>query len=532
MEITRCGFDPLCRRGDGREISFFALALLTSPLSTSSPPPSFSLSLTTSASTTPPLPPTHPLQLLKILERFNVDPNLGLTDAQVLASRALHGPNELPPEPATPLWRRLLAQFDDLLVRILVAAAVVDLLISWANGELGSRSSFVEPGVIFLILVANAAVGVATEANAERALEALREYEAGEAVVLRCSAAAAGGEAGARRRTVPARDLVPGDVVEVAVGDRVPADVRLISTGHAHHHARFQSSSGIGPGSSAGQQQQQKQQQQQPLYYDSVGGGEVRVDQSILTGESDSVPKRPSASPVKGALPLPPLQQQQQQQQPELRRPPSPPAFGDGAPAPPTAANRAVAQDKTCILFSGTTVTSGRGRGVVVGTGAATAIGAVRAALADAAASSADAPSPLKQKLDEFGETLSKLIAAVCVLVWVANLPRFRDGRHGGTWLGGALYYFKIAVALAVAAIPEGLPAVVTTCLALGTRAMVSVFFPFERSGQRSEEAFLSFSSSSGEGSGAKKPFYFLLRAGRRSCLSLASLRSLARRKR
>ena len=532
MEITRCGFDPLCRRGDGREISFFALALLTSPLSTSSPPPSFSLSPTTSASTTPPLPPTHPLQLLKILERFNVDPNLGLTDAQVLASRALHGPNELPPEPATPLWRRLLAQFDDLLVRILVAAAVVDLLISWANGELGSRSSFVEPGVIFLILVANAAVGVATEANAERALEALREYEAGEAVVLRCSAAAAEGEAGARRRTVPARDLVPGDVVEVAVGDRVPADVRLISTGHAHHHARFQSSSGIGPGSSAGQQQQQQQQQQQPLYYDSVGGGEVRVDQSILTGESDSVPKRPSASPVKGALPLPPLQQQQQQQQPELRRPPSPPAFGDGAPAPPTAANRAVAQDKTCILFSGTTVTSGRGRGVVVGTGAATAIGAVRAALADAAASSADAPSPLKQKLDEFGETLSKLIAAVCVLVWVANLPRFRDGRHGGTWLGGALYYFKIAVALAVAAIPEGLPAVVTTCLALGTRAMVSVFFPFERSGQRSEEAFLSFSSSSGAGSGAKKPFYFLLRAGRRSCLSLASLRSLARRKR
>jgi len=380
----------------------------------------------------------------------------------VSASRALHGPNELPPEPPTPLWRRLLAQFDDLLVRILVAAAVVDLLISWANGELGSRSSFVEPGVIGLILVANAAVGVATEANAERALEALREYEAGEAVVIRNNGC---------RRTVAARELVPGDVVEVAVGDRVPADLRLISTGHAHHHHLSQSpnnnsrSNGGGNGTKT---------PPPPPPYDSYGGGEVRVDQSILTGESDSVPKLPAASPVKGASGGGVSSSLQQNQ----LRPPSPPAFG-GIIVPSSTSNscnnsnKAVAQDKTCILFSGTTVTSGRGRGVVVGTGHATAIGAVRAALADAAASSADAPTPLKQKLDEFGEVLSKLIAAVCVLVWVVNIPRFRDSKHGGTWLGGALYYFKIAVALAVAAIPEGLPAVVTTCLALGTRAMV-----------------------------------------------------------
>ena len=426
-------------------------------------------------------PLLHPHQILQILERFNVDPSLGLSESQVFASRSLHGANELPPEPATPLWRRLLAQFDDLLVRILVAAAVVDLLISWANGELGSRSSLVEPGVIGLILVANAAVGVATEANAERALEALREYEAGEAVVIRD---------GGRRRTVPAGDLVPGDVVEVSVGDRVPADIRLISTGHSHLHRHQQ------------QQEQQQQQQQQspdsrnlqqnesgsktsgsPAFYDSFGGGEVRVDQSILTGESDSVAKAPAASPVKGGGGA-----QQQQQQ---LRPPSPPAFG-GVAVPSTnstgggssSGNKAVAQDKTCILFSGTTVTSGRGRGIVVGIGHATAIGAVRAALADAAASSADAPTPLKQKLDEFGEVLSKLIAAVCVLVWVVNIPRFRDSKHGGTWIGGALYYFKIAVALAVAAIPEGLPAVVTTCLALGTRAMVSWLFFFSVEGE------------------------------------------------
>ena len=312
-----------------------ALDLLFISFFLSSPPPS-------------PIPPP-PTTQLQILERFNVDPSLGLTDAQVLASRALHGPNELPPEPPTPLWRRLLAQFDDLLVRILVAAAVVDLLISWANGELGSRSSLVEPGVIALILVANAAVGVATEANAERALEALREYEAGEAVVVR---------SGGRRRTVPARDLVPGDIVEVAVGDRVPADLRLISTGHAHHrqhqspNSRNQTKGSNGGGGS-------KTPPPAALFYDSLGGGEVRVDPSILTGESDS-----------GAL----LHQEQQQQQ-QLRRPPSPPAFGDNnsssvsigasaSAAPPSSSNRAVAQDKTCILFSGTTVPSGRGRGV------------------------------------------------------------------------------------------------------------------------------------------------------------------------
>ncbi|KAJ8483786.1 hypothetical protein OPV22_016271 [Ensete ventricosum] len=314
--------------------------------------------------------------VFEVLEAFGVDPTKGLTDFQVADNAKIYGRNVLPQEESTPFWKRVLNQFDDLLVKILIAAAVVSFLLALINGETG-LTAFLEPSVIFMILAANAAVGVITETNAEKALVELRAYQADVATVLRNGCFS----------ILPATELVPGDIVEVGVGCKVPADMRMVE----------------------------------------MLSSQLRVDQAILTGESCSVAK-------------------------DLES---------------TVATNAVYQDKTNILFSGTVVVAGRARAIVVGVGSNTAMGSIR----DAMLRTVDEATPLKKKLDEFGTFLAKVIAGICVLVWVVNIGHFRDPSHGG-FMRGAIHYFKIAVALAVAAIPEGLPAVVTTCLALGTKRM------------------------------------------------------------
>lgn len=288
----------------------------------------------------------------------------------------------LPEQAPKSLFKLILAQFEDQLVLILLGSAVVSFILALfedAEQPGGSwMTAFVEPLVILLILIANATVGVVQETNADKAIDALKEYSPDEAHVLR----------NGQLVRLPASEIVPGDVVSVHVGDRIPADCRILS---------FSSSS-------------------------------FRVDQAMLTGESMSVPKTDKA--VKD--------------------------------------DAAVKQDQVNMLFAGTTVVNGAAHALVVLTGEKTALGSIHSSISS---DEDDEKTPLKRKLDDFGDQLAKVISVICVLVWLVNIRHFGDAGHHG-WLKGAIYYLKIAVALAVAAIPEGLAAVITACLALGTKKM------------------------------------------------------------
>ncbi|KAF8266598.1 Ca-transporting ATPase [Lactarius quietus] len=315
----------------------------------------------------------------EVLNHFQISSKNGLSQEQVVLHSDRYGTNELPDEPGTPLWELILEQFKDQLVLILLGSAVVSFVLAVLERteDASPFGAFVEPSVILLILVANAAVGVIQESNAEKAIDALMQYSPDEANVLRSG----------KVNRINASKIVPGDIVVVSVGDKIPADCRLLS----------------------------------------VSSSSFRVDQAILTGESVSVSKSLDVIPD----------------------------------------IKAVKQDMTNMLFTGTTVVNGSARAIVVLTGQNTAIGDIHKSIS----SQISEKTPLKRKLDEFGDQLAKVITAICVLVWVINVRHFWDPAHHGA-LKGAVYYFKIAVALAVAAIPEGLAAVITACLALGTKKM------------------------------------------------------------
>lgn len=325
------------------------------------------------------------------LKEFNVKIDKGLSSYEVEKRRERYGWNELIKEKGKPLWRLVLEQFDDMLVKILLVAACISFILAYMHGGEAGESGFeayVEPFVIVLILVLNAIVGVWQETNAEKALEALKEMQSESGKVLRD---------GYFVPNLPARELVPGDIVELRVGDKVPADMRVAA----------------------------------------LKTTTLRAEQSSLTGEAMPV--------LKGTEPI----------------------FVDDCEL----------QAKENMVFAGTTIVNGSCICIVISTGMNTEIGKIQTQIHEASLEETD--TPLKKKLDEFGSRLTTAIGLVCLIVWVINYKNFLSWDVVDGWPANirfsfekCTYYFKIAVALAVAAIPEGLPAVITTCLALGTRKM------------------------------------------------------------
>jgi len=320
------------------------------------------------------------VSVIEILRGQNVTLEKGLTESEVQARRKTYGANELEQEERTPLWKLVLEQFEDKLVQILLFAAALSFVLAFFEEHLSWVEAFVEPAVILLILIINAIVGVWQESNAENALEALKKMQSLHSPTLRD---------GSWIDHLPTEELVPGDVVQIRVGDRAPADVRLCKLNTAT----------------------------------------LRADEGALTGESETVFKNIEA--ISGAENI---------------------------------------SDQKNMVFAGTTISGGKAIGVVTSTGMSTEIGKIQSAVQEA--SEDTEKTPLNQKLDQFGDILTQVITGICVLVWIMNFNQFFDPVFGGVFKG-CIYYLKIAVALGVAAIPEGLPAVITLCLALGTKKMV-----------------------------------------------------------
>ncbi|HEX6418113.1 MAG TPA: cation-translocating P-type ATPase [Acidimicrobiales bacterium] len=299
--------------------------------------------------------PWHDVPVPQACAALHVDPGRGLEDAEADRRLARVGPNQLGEAPRRPPWLLFLDQFRNLLVVVLLAAAVL-------AGLIGDLKDTVVVGTVLLF---NAVLGFVQEHRAERSLAALKRMLVPTAKVRRHGDV----------REVPAETLVPGDVVLLAAGDRVPADGRLVAT---------------------------------------TG---VEIDESALTGESTPVAK--SVPPAPAAAPL---------------------------------------AERSSMAHMNSVVTRGRAEVLVTATGMGTEMGRLAGLLQRAG----EAPTPLQVRLDALARRLA-LVAAVAVGLFVA-LGLVRGGSLADTLLA--------AVALAVAAIPEGLPAVVTVTLAVGVHRM------------------------------------------------------------
>lgn len=283
-----------------------------------------------------------------------VDSGLSVDEAK--ARLETYGANRLPAPPKRSRLTCFWLQFHNILIYVLIGSAIITMLLA----------HWIDALVILAVVVANAIIGFTQEGKAEKAMEAIRQMLAPRANVLR----------GAERMTIEGENLVPGDIVLMEAGDKVPADLRLL-TAHG-----------------------------------------LSIQEAILTGES--VPVEKNIDPVAAIAPL---------------------------------------GDRSCMAFSGTLVTSGQGKGVVVATGANTNIGCISGLLAEVEMLT----TPLVAQMGVFAKWLTLAILLLATLLlgygYLVNQYHFAE-------------IFMAVVGLSVAAIPEGLPAVLTITLAIGVQAM------------------------------------------------------------
>lgn len=334
----------------------------------------------------------------------------GLSPSEAETRLLQYGPNELPHEEPEPLWLRFLNQFKETLILLLLASAVMSFF-------MGNLDDAISITIAVTIVVT---VGFVQEYRSEKSLESLSKLVPHYAHLIR-------GSPDNRRRnegsemesilvgpdisnletasiTVPARQLVQGDLVIFSTGDRIPADIRI------------------------------------------TRASDLSIDESNLTGENEPALKQSSV-----------LERETASSRPSgYGRPGSPASFA--SPATGTVGADIRLNEQVNIAFMGTLVRSGHGQGLVIGTGARTEFGGISASL-----QKIESPrTPLQQSMDKLGQELSYMSFGVIALIVLIGL-----------WQGRKLLeMFQIGVSLAVAAIPEGLPIIVTVTLALGVLRM------------------------------------------------------------
>jgi P-type Ca2+ transporter type 2C len=303
----------------------------------------------------------------ELIAQLATDERRGLSEEEAQLRLAHYGPNELAAEKPVPAWRRFLAQFQDVLVILLLVATGVSAAL-WAF-ERDAPLPY-EAIAIFAVVLLNATIGFLQESRAEAAVAALRATSAADASVIRDG----------QRRSVPASDVVPGDLFIIEEGDTIPADGRLIES------------------------------------------AALQTAEAALTGESLPTAKDPAS--ITDEVPL---------------------------------------GDRQNMVFSGTAATYGHGKAIVTATGMRSEMGRIAGLLKE----TPDESTPLQRELDRTGKMLGLVVVAIAVLMIVTIV--LVENVRGAAALFDVLI---LGVALAVAAVPEGLPAVVTAVLSLGVQRM------------------------------------------------------------